>query len=109
MGMTMSKVDTSILVERREVHLGILGALQRERILNKLEHLLVHFRSRIVRIDTVTSVGRDVGGEVLCRRVQILHIRGDIRARAARGNGVAIAVAEREVLGSGDLPGITCY
>ena len=51
----------------------------------------------------MSRVRRNVHGEVTGLRVQVLHILRNVCAVAACGYGVAVSVAEWEILSAGDL------
>lgn len=78
------------------------ACLLHQRTVNKSQHLLVHVRGRVVLVHRMTRVSGDVHAEVACLRVQLLRIRGDAGVLRARGNGVAVAEAERHVLRTRD-------
>ena len=56
-----------------------------------------------MRVDAVARVRGDVHREVARIRVQRLHGRRDIREWTVQRDGVAVAIAERQVLRTGDL------
>ena len=77
--------------------------LQGKHIVNEAQHLLIGLRRRVVCVDAMSRVRRNVHGEVTGLRVQVLHILRNVCAVAACGYGVAVSVAEWEILSAGDL------
>ena len=70
---------------------------------NELQHVLEHLRRRVMAIDVVARIRGNIYREVGCVRVERLRIRRDASMRTSGRNGVAVAVAEWEILSNSHL------